>query len=226
MTKKLKVFIDCGHGGEDPGAVNGSLHEANVVLSIGLRVQKLLEGYENVEVMLSRTTDKTLSLKQRTDAANAWGADILISIHINAGGGVGFESFVYNGGAGSATVALQNVLHNAIMKHCSFFKDRGKKQANFHMVRESKMKAVLTECGFIDNAGDAANLKKEEVLDQIALGHVEGIADFTGIQKKVVKAAAPKQQVRLIIETNDANAKGIAEDFKKRGYSVKIESIK
>lgn len=49
------------------------------------------------EVRLSRYTDKTVSLNERTNQANAWGADLLTSVHINAGGGTGFESYIYNG---------------------------------------------------------------------------------------------------------------------------------
>jgi N-acetylmuramoyl-L-alanine amidase len=113
-----------------------------VVLAIGKKVKAYLEKhFEGVEVKLSRTGDKELSLKQRTDAVNAWGADLLVSIHINAGGGFGFESYVYNAdwNGKAETVAMQSVIHAAIMKEVKdLFHDRGKKQKNLHMVRESK----------------------------------------------------------------------------------------
>jgi N-acetylmuramoyl-L-alanine amidase len=240
MAKKFKIFIDVGHegvsGGLDPGAVANGLFEANLNLAIGKRVERLLQQYENVEVKLSRSGDKKLSLDQRTDAADAWGADLLISIHINAGGGVGFESYIYNGEwpTKQATVAMQNVIHNEIMKHCKFFNDRGKKQKNLHMVRESTMKALLTECGFIDNKRDAANLKKDEVLDAIAEGHVEGAAAFLGLKKKVapkpeVKPAA-KEHTWFRVVTGSFQNEKYAEDrvaaLKKAGFESFIDVIK
>lgn len=195
MAKK-KVYFDLGHEGVgrnlDPGAVANGLHEADVVLKIGKYINDMMENYENVEWKFSRLSDKRLSLSQRTNEANAWGADLLVSIHINAGGGDGFESYIYNGsynGKGK-TQAFQNTLHKNIMQNCKFFDDRGKKQANFHMCRESGMDAVLTENGFIDSNRDAAALKDRGKLIQIAAGHVEGIADFLGLKKKA--SAKPK----------------------------------
>ncbi len=82
-----KIYLDPGHGGNDPGAVGNGLREKDLTLEIGLKVRDiLLRNYENVEVRMSRTADTTLSLDQRTNDANTWGADFLISIHINAGG--------------------------------------------------------------------------------------------------------------------------------------------
>jgi len=106
---------------------------------------------------LSRTTDVYLSLSQRADLANKWGADYFISVHINAGGGTGFESYIYNGSVSSATIAYQNV-----MKAIGGVKDRGKKRANYAVLRETKMPAILTENLFIDNSSDVAKLKSEQ----------------------------------------------------------------
>lgn len=99
-----KIFIDPGHGGTDPGAVGNGLQERNVNLQIALRVRDiLLNEYDNVT---SRTGDQTVSLGQRTNAANSWGADYFLSIHINAGGGTGFESFIYPGVGTPTTTSL------------------------------------------------------------------------------------------------------------------------
>src|SRR5690625_4888744 len=112
----VKLYLDVGHGGNDPGAGGNGLKEKDLTLSISKKINSLLGEYDGVTVKMSRSTDKTLSLKQRTDEANSWGADLLLSIHINAGGGTGFESFIYNGTVYSNTVKYHGVIHDEIMK--------------------------------------------------------------------------------------------------------------
>lgn len=182
-----KVWIDAGHGGKDPGAVGNGLKEKDIALTISLGVNDRLEAeYEGVQVVLSRSTDVFLELKERTDVANKAGADLLVSIHCNAGGGSGgFESFRYTN-ASAASRSLQNVLHTEIMAALKPFgvNDRGQKAENLHMVRESKMPAVLTENLFIDVTTDAAKLKRQDVIDALIVGHVSGIAKYLGLKKK------------------------------------------
>lgn len=182
-----KVRIDAGHGGKDPGAVGNGLREKDIALSVSLGVKDRLEAeYEGAQVLLSRSTDVFLELSERTNAANKSGADLLVSIHCNAGGGAGgFESFRYTS-ASASTRSLQNVLHTEIMTALKPFGviDRGQKAKNLHMCRESKMPAVLTENLFIDVASDAAKLKRHEVIEALIDGHVKGIAKYLGLKKK------------------------------------------
>lgn len=186
-----KVLIDAGHGGKDPGAAANGLKEKDIVLAVSLEIKKRLEAnYDGVQVLLSRSTDVFLELKERTDLANKAGADILVSIHGNAGGGSGgsggFETFRYTK-ASSASAALQNGLHTAIMEMLNKVAvgviDRGQKAANLHMVRESKMPSVLTENLFLDVVTDAAKLKKDAVIQAIIDGHVIGIAKYLGLKE-------------------------------------------
>src|SRR5699024_3614824 len=151
----VKLYLDVGHGGSDPGATGNGLKEKDLNLQISKKINSLLKSYDGITVKMSRSTDKTLSLRQRTNEANSWGADLLLSIHINAGGGTGFESFIYNGTVSSNTSKYRDTIHNEIMKQLKSVRDRGKKRANFHMLRESKMPALLTENMFIDTKNDA-----------------------------------------------------------------------
>ncbi|WP_338841870.1 N-acetylmuramoyl-L-alanine amidase [Paenibacillus glucanolyticus] len=196
-----KVWIDGGHGGKDPGAVGNSIQEKDIVLTLSLEIKKQLErDYEGVQVLLSRSTDVFLELSDRTNAANKAGADILVSIHCNAGGGDGgFESFRYTS-ASTASRSLQNVLHTEIMAALKPYNiiDRGQKAANLHMCRESKMPAVLTENLFIDVATDAAKLKQQDVINAIITGHVVGIAKYLGLQKRE-GAAIVSDKVNIIV---------------------------
>jgi len=153
----FKLYLDPGHGGSDPGAVGNGLREKDVTLSISQKIKEiLLAEYNNVSVKMSRIGDIYPSLTQRTNEANNWGADYFLSIHINSGGGSGFESFVHSG-AGAVTVNYQNMIHKEIAKVIGL-RDRGKKQASFHVLRASRMPALLTENGFIDTATDAAKI--------------------------------------------------------------------
>lgn len=181
----VKIFIDPGHGGNDPGAVGNGLKEKDLTLKIAKYARDYLQSnYSNVSIKMSRTGDTTKSLTTRTNEANKWGAEVYVSIHINAGGGTGFESFVYPG-VGSSTKKLQNAIHEQVMKVCKGFRDRGKKQANFHVLRESRMAACLTENLFIDTKADADFLKKEANLKKLGQAHAIGIAKYFGLKKKV-----------------------------------------
>lgn len=179
----VKVFIDAGHGGTDPGAVGNGLQEKNLTLQISTRIRDiLLAEYNNVSVLMSRTGDTFPSLAARTNQANSWGADFFLSVHINSGGGTGYEDFIYPG-SGAPTTTYQNNIHSEILKLVNFT-DRGKKQQNFHVLRESNMPALLTENGFIDNTNDAAKLKTASFIESLARGHVNGIAKCFSLPKK------------------------------------------
>lgn len=179
----VKVFIDPGHGGTDPGAVGNGLREKDLTLQISTRIKNILtQEYDNVSVLMSRTGDQTVSLTERTNAANVWGADFYLSVHINAGGGTGYEDYIYPG-VGAPTTTYQSNIHAEVLKLVDF-SDRRKKQANFHVLRESNMPALLTENGFIDNANDAAKLKSSTYIESLARGHVNGIVKSFNLPKK------------------------------------------
>ena len=200
-----ELVLDPGHGGTDSGAVGNGLKEKELTLDLAKRTKKYIEdNYSGVNVHMTRTTDKTLSLKERTDFANNKKADLTVSIHINAGGGTGYEDFIYNGGVGASTKKAQDLIHAAVMKEIKDYKvkDRGQKTANFHMVREPKGPAILTENLFIDDKDDAALLKKSAFKDDIATGHGKAIASFLGLKAKK-KTEEPKK------ETATSSKKGL-----------------
>lgn len=123
-----KVWLDAGHGGSDTGASGYGLQEKDVVLKIVKYAKSYLEAnYKNVQVKLTRSTDVFYGLSKRASMANQWGADLFVSVHANAGGGTGFESFRYPGTAGD-TLKLQECLHSAVlttMKAYGQITDRG-----------------------------------------------------------------------------------------------------
>ena len=171
----FKLYLDPGHGGKDPGAVGNGLQEKDLTLSISLKIRDILTSeYDDITIKMSRSGDTFPTLQQRTQEANSWGADYFLSIHINSGGGTGFETFV-DRSAESGTVNYQDIIHDEILKLIDL-KDRGKKKAGFHVIHESNMPALLTECGFIDTASDAAKMKDPDWVEAVARGHVNGLA--------------------------------------------------
>jgi N-acetylmuramoyl-L-alanine amidase len=93
-----RIVIDPGHGGHDPGARVPGLNEAEVVLDIALRLEKLL-AKEDAEVVLTRRTNAYVALEERTALANRAGADLFLSIHVNANADSairGFETYFLN----------------------------------------------------------------------------------------------------------------------------------
>jgi N-acetylmuramoyl-L-alanine amidase len=95
-----RVVIDPGHGGHDPGAQVRGLNEAEIVLDVALRLERLLLKEPGVEVVLTRRTNAYVALEERTAIANrAPGADLFLSIHANASadrGARGFETYFLN----------------------------------------------------------------------------------------------------------------------------------
>ncbi|SYX87708.1 N-acetylmuramoyl-L-alanine amidase family protein [Paenibacillus alvei] len=182
-----KVFWDAGHGGRDTGAIGNGVIEKNIALQVATEAAKRLErDYEGVQCLLSRASDLFLELKERTNKANAAGADVLISVHCNAGGGAGgFESYTYSGAKNATTSALQDAIHTEIMSRLQQFgvKNEGSAKRSAH-VRESRMPAVLTENLFVDVASDATKLKRPEVIEAIVAGHVAGVAKYMKLQPK------------------------------------------
>jgi N-acetylmuramoyl-L-alanine amidase len=94
-----RIVIDPGHGGHDPGAKGKGINEAELVLDVALRLEKLLEKVDGVEVILTRRTDDFIPLPERTAIANREGADLFLSIHANAsasGQAHGIETYFLN----------------------------------------------------------------------------------------------------------------------------------
>ncbi|MFY9114301.1 MAG: N-acetylmuramoyl-L-alanine amidase [Dethiobacteria bacterium] len=172
-----KIILDPGHGGKDPGAV-GHLNEKEINYRLGILLKtKLIEDYI-CEVRLTREDDLSLSLTERTGMANRWGADFFLALHSNAGGGSGYEDYIYSGNVTRETIDIQNRIHPLIARVWTEAgrPDRGKKRANFHVLRETKMAAMLVENGFVDNADDVRLLKSLSFQKALVDGMAKGIA--------------------------------------------------
>ncbi|SEN77962.1 N-acetylmuramoyl-L-alanine amidase [Lihuaxuella thermophila] len=162
------------------------MREKDLTLAISKAIKKELLSYEGVEVLLTREDDRYLSLAERCRVANSWGADFFLSVHINAGGGDGFESYVYRAASAKSKTA-QDHIHAAVaaITNAKGWKDRGQKTAGFYVVKNTRMPALLTENGFIDTAGNADDLKQASFIQALGVAHAKGIAAAFGLRRKV-----------------------------------------
>ncbi len=176
----MKIFLDPGHGGRDPGAVKNGIQEKDIVLDMGLRIGRKLSKEYQCEVFYSRTADIFLDLRPRAQMANQLGADLFISLHCNS-----FRTSVPNGYEDYIRVAhdkrtadIRNAIHDAVstvwVKHGRA--NRGRKTANFAVLRHTKMPAVLVENGFLANTQDARLLREPGFMTELIDAHVLGIA--------------------------------------------------
>lgn len=182
----IVIFIDPGHGGHDSGGTGFGLKEKDIALDVSLSAAKYLtDNYRGVLVKLSRTTDTFIRLEERADMANKLQADYFVSIHSNAFNGVanGFESFIYNGNVSSLTRILQRDIHTYLINQMGVT-DRGIKQDNFNVLRNTNMPAILLEFLFIDHASDNKLLSNSTYRDWLGQITAEAIAEAFRLKRK------------------------------------------
>lgn len=227
MVKKL--LIDPGHGGTDSGAVGNGLLEKVLTLNIGFQVRDyLLANFDGIEITMTRTSDVFPTLSDRTNQANRLGVDYFFSAHINSGGGTGYEDFIYSGLSDASTGAQkQNKVHAKVVPVLNKYglRDRGKKKADLHVLRETAMDAILTEMAFIDTA-DSNLLKNEAFVREMSHAYAEGIADAMGLTRKQVvqpPTTGGEGEVfyRVVVASykDKSNAEALVAELKAKGYS-------
>lgn len=179
---KRHVCIDAGHGDQDSGAVANGLTEKTLNLEVANRLKKKLEENPAIDVIMTRETDVFIDLEKRPKKGLDKGAGYFVSIHFNAGGGSGIETFIQPG-ASVGSGSFRDKIHKRMAETAKEFGigDRGKQSADLSVLRNSKtMSACLLELGFLDNEKDATVIKNQpeyldKMIDAIALGIVEGV---------------------------------------------------
>ena len=197
MSKK--IFIDPGHSISDPGAVGYEVERDLNEKTAAFMNEYLLATYV-CETKVDPVTNKSLSAV--ADSANAWGADLLVSIHNNAGGGDGYEALVYS----SSRVAMGKIFE----KHVKAIgqNSRGVKlRPELSVLRRSNMPAVLNEGAFVDNKKDIDDWNEDHELKQLGIAYAKAAAEYLKLEKKAV-ASAP------------APAKGMYRVFNAAGKQV------
>lgn len=171
------ICIDAGHGGADPGAVNGKYQEKNVALGIALKIGYKLTK-KGHKVVFTRSTDKVLGLQARCDISNVTKADAFISIHCNSAENKqasGIETFKYPG-VGGITQRLANNVQNALVTHFPEEKNRGVKEAKYYVLKNTKAPAILVEVGFLSNDETAKKLFSYSYQMKLASAIAAGVS--------------------------------------------------
>ena len=192
---KRSIFLDPGHGGSDPGAISGGVREKDLTLSVYNKVSSKLAslGYT---VLTSRNVDKDVDLVDRAEQANNANADMLLSIHFNAGGrGIAhsIETYYYQSQEdivpkinkenhnNAERLERSRKLANKVQQNLLYqtgANDRGVKRASFTVLRETSIPSILVELGFIDNPEERNKVKTNEYQERLANGIVDGIVAY------------------------------------------------
>lgn len=194
------------------------------------KIEKILAEYDGIEVLrIDDTTGETdVSLANRTTKANNWGADFYLAIHHNAAGfkfnGGGIVAYVYTKPQ-TASVEWQKVLYNASVNATGLKGNRSTPLAskNLHEVRETKMPAVLMECGFMDSTVDCPIILTEDFANKIAKAFADVIIEKSGATKKVNKAPV-HYRVQVEFDTK-SKAGGFALKLKSEGYNPVLVEV-
>jgi N-acetylmuramoyl-L-alanine amidase len=145
-------------------------------------VKAELAKYEGVTVYFAHEQGRDVPLRERTDRANKLGVDLYVSLHANAGGGTGIETFVHPKSSAKSREVAEVIQRNLIK--ATGMRDRGVKTADFHVVRETKMPAMLIEHGFMDHADDLPKLKSDAFRVLCAQTNVKSIAEVYKLKLK------------------------------------------
>lgn len=193
----LKLALNAGHGKHTQGKRcmksldKTETREWALNSRICEKIESLLKEYSSYELI--RLDDKTgesdIPLRQRTNTANGFGADFYLSIHHNAGikggAGGGIETYVYTA-ASKESLEWQTDLYETLLEKTGLKGNRsnGKRKANLHECRESKMPCVLIECGYMDSKTDVPLILSDDFATKVAEACVEVIVKKAALKKK------------------------------------------
>jgi len=222
-----RIVIDPGHGGHDPGAKANGTSEAEIVLDVALRLEKLLKKVPGIEVVLTRREDEFVALQERTAIANRENADLFLSIHVNAStnhSARGLETYYLNFASNlsaSAVAARENAASGQAM---GSLPDFVKAIALNNKLDESRDFATFVQRGMMDKAKDSSKGTKDLGVKQAPFVVLIGaampsvlaeIAFVTNTQEaKLLKGTAYRQKI----------AEGLLNAIRKYQTSLKSEA--
>ena len=201
------VVLDPGHGGYDPGASGNGLVEKDLTLSIALYCRDELTQYAHTIVDMTRSDDTFVDLLPRAEYARDAGADLFVSIHINAGGGTGSEVWIPNDSSWHYEFhEIGDELGDRILERLEALglSNRGNKDRDYgassnpngtyedgsmadylSVIRNCRrfgIPAVLVEYGFIDNASDAAFMAQDSNRKDMGVATAQAIVEQLGLE--------------------------------------------
>jgi N-acetylmuramoyl-L-alanine amidase len=210
LKPKATIVIDPGHGGHDVGtqSLSKPLYQEK---SFNLVTAQFVKGYLQqlgYQVIMTRENDTFISLEQRVQLANEHKPSLFVSIHYNSAPNTkaqGVEVFFYPSKDDKKRVIESKQLAQILLKNVleqTEAKSRGVKSANYFVIRETKMAAILIEGGFLTNELELNKLKDPLYLKQLAWGITKGIEEYLQItQTKAKKRKLAQKSKKLISDT-------------------------
>ncbi|MFY9611915.1 MAG: N-acetylmuramoyl-L-alanine amidase [Tissierellaceae bacterium] len=233
----VRIALGAGHGMNTPGKRclksldKNETREWVLNNRVANYVEEFLKEYEGYELMRvdDRTGKRDVPLAERTKKANDWKADIYISIHHNAGinGGSGGGIVVYRyPNSSKFTKAMQKRLYDELIKETNLKGNRANPlgEANFHVLRETKMAAVLIENGFMDSRTDVPIILSDAHARKSAKAIVNWLAKEYKLEKKPKPKPKPKPSkdgfYRVVVGSyrEKENAERRVKELEKAGF--------
>lgn len=232
MVTKFLLALDAGHGLPTPGRripanLDPSQHQEwwlnQRICNYIAEAAKRYEGFEILRVD-DATGAEDVGMSVRCQRANAAGADLYYSAHHNAGinGGRGGGVVAFSLGEGSTAAGWRDALYAAIVAAGGLAGNRSspKTTADFYVLRNTAMPAVLIEHGFMDAPDDVPAILREDYAKAVGYAVAECIATRAGLAKKA-QAAAPTIAPGLSRDDVEAMIQSaIAEDRKSRTFAT------
>lgn len=180
-VKNRLIVLDAGHGGKDPGAINGQAVEKSIVFKVTQLVKQKLQA-DGAQVLLTRTGDTYPSLDERIKFTSTNYGEMFISIHANSSANTspkGTETFysITSNDNEKEDLVLATNINNQIVKNANM-NNRGVKREDFKVIRGLTIPAVLVELGFVSNAEDQAKLLDDGYIEIFAQSIYNGIVDY------------------------------------------------
>ena len=236
LDKQFTVIIDAGHGGDDLGAsaVDGT-NEKDLALSIAQKI-KALNNNPNINIVLTRESDRFINVVDRANFANASNANLFVSIHMDKAGTAKFTGTTCYIPSKNKLYLKENIMiaKNILDATSEFFPESKitTRKMGIWVLENVKMPSVLFESGFISNPNDLKLVKANE--EKIANMLLDGINSYLSGSNKIqgnvdtllkVKSSSSKDIVEIKLDTipakkvNKINLKNKVDDVAVVSYS-------
>ena len=189
LMRKTKIFIDAGHNDSsfNTGAIGNGMREQDITYEVAMLLSDILRV--DFDIKLSRPTQRTnlghdnnSAVNARWKMSNEWGADYFISIHANAGGGTGAETFYFN----QTVQGFAQTVQETYATEMNLRSRRTELTDRFAVLRHTNCPAILLELAFLDAPANASDIdilrdKRAEMAQAIA----KGIFEYFNIEPKI-----------------------------------------
>ena len=180
-----KIYINPGHSNEDPGAVSYET-ERRLNVAVANFMREYLRANYTCEIRMNPGT--MLKLAEVCSDANSWKADLFVSIHFNAGGGDGFECYIYSWSRKALGEVFAKQVE-AIGQNLRYPDKAGepmgvKIRPELYVLKNTNMPAILCEGAFVDNKKDISDWNDDAELKALGIAYAKAAAEYLKLEPK------------------------------------------